>query len=421
MINKFIAFDIEMPSQHMSRISAIGITVVCDGEITEKLYYLVNPETPFDPYVIDLVGITPEMVENEPAFPEIWEKIKDIMSDGVLVAHGAPGDMKTLCGCLKSYGIEWKDKAQYICTCRVGLEVYKEYEHYSLDYMCDTLGFPLKHHHALSDSEGCAMLMLHYINKGVDTDSFIQEFDVVKCRNANKKKAPRKKRNFTDKVISHLQKMKSKAYREAFISTHPHLDPETVIGVKEGALRQYAESLIKTNRAPDYISSPEHKYYEENNLHAIIVSKTKKLSAAFKRIDEFLPYVNDTATCRLLVPYIFKKRQFELTEKIGHWLSSDEVYTQFFALEAIEKYFIRKEYLTLWADKIAGIEASEPFLERKKAVVFSKALVLCTDTAAKIFIENKLGVTTHNKAVELALNNDSITQEKKELIQNLIR
>ena len=118
MINSFVAFDIEMPSQHKPRISAIGITLVKDGIITEKAYYLVNPEIKFDPYVIELVGITPEMVANEPTFPEIWKKIKDIMSEGVLVAHGAPGDMKALCGCLKSYGIEWKEKAQYICTCR---------------------------------------------------------------------------------------------------------------------------------------------------------------------------------------------------------------------------------------------------------------------------------------------------------------
>ena len=66
MINSFVAFDIEMPSQHKPRISAIGITLVKDGIITEKAYYLVNPEIKFDPYVIELVGITPEMVANEP-------------------------------------------------------------------------------------------------------------------------------------------------------------------------------------------------------------------------------------------------------------------------------------------------------------------------------------------------------------------
>ena len=76
MSERFIAFDLEMPGQKDLRISAIGITVVEDGEIVDSYYHLVNPETEFDPFVIDLVGITPEMVENEPTFPEIWRDIE---------------------------------------------------------------------------------------------------------------------------------------------------------------------------------------------------------------------------------------------------------------------------------------------------------------------------------------------------------
>ncbi len=420
MINSFVAFDIEMPSQHKPRISAIGITVVENGIITDKAYYLVNPETNFDPYVIELIGITPEMVANEPTFPEIWEKIKDVMSKSVLVAHGAPGDMKALCGCLKSYGIEWKEKAQYICTCRVGLEKYPEYEHHSLDYMCEKIGFPLMHHYALSDSEGCAMLMLDYIDKGVDIDSYIQEFDVLKCRNANKKKRPQKKRTFREKVTYNLYKMQNKKLREFFVTTHAHIPPESVIGVKEGALRQYAQRLLKTNRASDYIKLLPHDFYEENNLHAILVSKTKKLSASFSRIDEFLPYVNDTATCSLLVPSIFKKRQPELTEKIDLWLGSDDPYTKFFALEVIERFFVSEEYIKLWCEKLTVHEA-ENFLNRKKALIFAKALIACTESVAPVFREDMLNEVTHNKALETALKNENLSEEKRSILQNLIR
>ncbi len=420
MINSFVAFDIEMPSQHKPRISAIGITVVENGIITDKAYYLVNPEVKFDPYVIELIGITPEMVANEPTFPEIWEKIRDIMSEGVLVAHGAPGDMKALCGCLKSYGIEWKGKAQYICTCRVGLEKYPEYEHHSLDYMCEKIGFPLMHHYALSDSEGCARLMLDYIEKGVDIDSYIQEFDVIKCRNANKKRKPQKKRTFREKVTGHLHRMHNKKYREFFVGTHPHIAPESIIGVKEGALRQYAQKLFETNRASDYIKLLPHDFYEENNLHAIIVSKTKKLGTAFSRIDEFLPYVNDTVTCRLLVPSIFKKRQNELKDKIPFWLGSDNPYAKFFALEVIERFFMGEEDIKLWCEMLT-VNENESFLNRKKAAILAKALVSCTESVAHIFREKMLNEVTHNKALETALKDENLSDEKRNILQNLIR
>lgn len=420
MINRFVAFDIEMPSQHKPRISAIGITAVENGEIKEKAYYLVNPEVKFDPYVVELIGITPEMVANEPTFPEIWENIKDVMSSAVLVAHGAPGDMKALCGCLKSYGIEWKEKAQYICTCRVGLEKYPEYEHHSLDYMCQKIGFPLMHHYALSDSEGCAKLMLDYIDKGVDIDSYIQEFDVIKCCNTNKKRKSQKKRTFREKVTRQLFRLQNKKLRESFIGTHPHIDPERVIGVKEGALRQYAEKLLETNRASDYIKLLPHDFYEENNLHAILISKTKKVKTAFERIDAFLPFVNDTATCRLLVPAAFKKRQKELLPKIELWLKSGEPYTEFFALEIIERFFISEEYLKCWKDYLCK-ESEETFLKRKKASVLSRALISCPESVADIFKENSLNAETHNKAIELALRNENLSAAKRELLKQMIR
>lgn len=420
MTHSFVAFDIEMPSQRKPRISAIGITAVENGEITEKAYYLVNPETDFDPYVVDLIGITPEMVESEPTFPEIWEKIKDIMSKGILVAHGAPGDMKTLCGCLKSYGIQWKEKAQYICTCRVGLEKYPEYEHHSLDYMCEQIGFPLIHHYALSDSEGCARLILDYIAKGVDLDSYIQEFDVIKCRNANQKRKPQKKRTLKEKVTHILFKMQNEKLRDYFLSTHPHIPAESVIGVKEGSLRQYAEKLLKTNRASDYIKLLPHDFYEENNLHAILVSKTKKLSTALERIESFLPYVNDTTTCRLLVPYAFKKRQPELTEKLTLWLSSHEAYTRYFALEVIDRFYIDTEYMSLWQEILSDDE-EENFLKKKKAVILSKALITCTESVASLFTENKLNEVTRNKALKMALEKESLSDEKREVLKSLIK
>ncbi len=421
MINRFIAFDIEMPSQRKSRISAIGITVVEDGEIKQKAHYLINPEVKFDPYVIELIGITPEMVANEPTFPVVWEEIKDIMSSGVLVAHGAPGDMKVLCGCLKSYGIEWKEKAEYICTCRVGLDKYPEYEHHSLDYMCEKIGFPLMHHYALSDSEGCARLMLDYIKNGTDIDSYIQEFDVIKCHNVGQKRKTQKKRCFKDKVTYQLQKMENKSLRETLIASHEHIDAETIIGVKEGSLRQYAEKLLQSNRASDYIRLLPHSFYEENNLHAMLVAKTKKLSVAIKRINDFLPYVNDTATCRLLVPSIFKKRQSQLTEQLTEWLTDNKPYTVFFALEVIERYFVKEEYMPLWREEIFSANYSEAFLKRKKASVLAKALIVCTESVADLFKNKALEETTHNKALELALKDDKLTEEKRALLQNMIR
>ena len=59
---RYAAFDVETPNYRNDRISAIGITVLEDGQVVRELSTLVDPETHFDPFNVDLTGITPEAV-----------------------------------------------------------------------------------------------------------------------------------------------------------------------------------------------------------------------------------------------------------------------------------------------------------------------------------------------------------------------
>ena len=103
----FVAFDIEMPTQAVYAISAIGVTIVRDNKIKKRFYTLVNPETGFSKYVIKLIGITPEMVKDAPTLPKVWEEIGEYFTCGdIIVSHGAHGDILTLIGALQRYKIE---------------------------------------------------------------------------------------------------------------------------------------------------------------------------------------------------------------------------------------------------------------------------------------------------------------------------
>ena len=56
---RYIVFDVETPNGRNHRMSAIGVCEVEDGEITRKFYSLVNPETHFERFNMELTGITP--------------------------------------------------------------------------------------------------------------------------------------------------------------------------------------------------------------------------------------------------------------------------------------------------------------------------------------------------------------------------
>ncbi len=164
---RFIAFDVETPNYRNDRMSAIGITVVQDGEIAEEFFSLVDPETYFDPFNTQLTGISAETVKNAPAFPQVWQRIGPLLSDGLIVAHNAVFDLGVLKNCLCAYGIVWKPYVRYLCTVQMGRRLLPGMSH-RLNVMCDYYGIALDHHQALSDSRACAMILMKYLEGGAD-------------------------------------------------------------------------------------------------------------------------------------------------------------------------------------------------------------------------------------------------------------
>ena len=168
---RYIAFDVETPNARNDRISAIGVTVIEDGVITEEFYTLVNPETSFDNFNIELTGISPERVADAPAFPAVWAKIRRAMGSGILVAHNAPFDLGVLGKCLQAYGIGWKASVPYLCTVQIGRKKLPGMSH-RLNAMCDYYGIDLRHHQADSDSHACAEILLRYMEKDWNLEEF---------------------------------------------------------------------------------------------------------------------------------------------------------------------------------------------------------------------------------------------------------
>jgi len=182
MDHRYVAFDVETPNYANNRISAIGITVIEDGRVTGDFYTLVNPETRFDPFNIQLTGITPKMVAGKPTFSELWEQIEPILSSGLLIAHNAPFDMGVLAQCLNDYQIAWQPFACYACTCAMGRACYPNLSNHRLNTLCDYLHLDLDHHNAGSDSRACAELLLDYMRRGLNPERFLRRYDLAQRR-----------------------------------------------------------------------------------------------------------------------------------------------------------------------------------------------------------------------------------------------
>ena len=174
-MSRFIVFDVETPNYQNNRMSAIGITVIENGEIVDDYYSLVNPETHFDYFNTQLTGISEKTVKDSPTFPQVWQ----YMSSGMIVAHNAVFDLSVLKKCLRDYDIQWKPYVRYVCTIQTGRRLLPGISH-KLNDMCDYYGIALDHHKASSDSRACAEILLRYLAAGADIRQHIRTYSFTK-------------------------------------------------------------------------------------------------------------------------------------------------------------------------------------------------------------------------------------------------
>ena len=76
-----------------------------------------------------------------------------------------------------------------------------------------------------------------------------------------------------EKIEEHLFKLQDKKYKELQEKIISNIDPNTIIGVRTKELRDYAKSLVKNNLYLSFLTELPHKYFDENQLHAFIISE----------------------------------------------------------------------------------------------------------------------------------------------------
>lgn len=151
--NDFIALDVETAQGKRWSICQIGLAIVENGEIKQCFSQLIQPpNNKYSKRNINVHRITPEITENEPTFPVIWEQIYPIIENKKLVAHSAEFDIDCLIQTLRYYDLEIPN-FEYDCTyTKTGLK---------LKDACRAYKIPLdKHHNAEYDAEACAKLYL---------------------------------------------------------------------------------------------------------------------------------------------------------------------------------------------------------------------------------------------------------------------
>ena len=227
------------------------------------------------------------------------------------------------------------------------------------------------------------------------------------------------KEDIAVKVQKQLFELQDLKYRDFHAKLMPTIDKEKVIGVRTPALRSYAKQFGKTEEAKEFIKVLPHKYYEENNLHGMLLEQIKDYDELIIELEKFLPHIDNWATCDLLSLRIVKKNLKDFLEKINKYIKSDQPYTIRFGISMLMKHYLDDNFKIEYANKVAGVQSEEYYVNMMRAWYFATALAKQYDSIIPFIEEKKLDVWTHNKAIQKSIESYRITPEQKEYLRTL--
>ena len=241
-----------------------------------------------------------------------------------------------------------------------------------------------------------------------------------------------------EKILEKLMKLKDKKYAKFQSKLIPTINSKTIIGVRTPNLRELAKKLIKLDgvdkKAIDkFLQKLPHKYFDENQLHAFLISEIKNFNICIKKVNEFLPYIDNWATCDQLSPKSFRKNKESLLKYINKWIKSKSTYTIRFAIGMLMQHFLDDDFDKKYLDMVSNVKykslktnsidnkiisaSTDPdkyYVEMMRAWYFATALAKQYNDTLPYIKNHKLKTWTHNKTIQKALESFRVSGKHKE-------
>ena len=222
-----------------------------------------------------------------------------------------------------------------------------------------------------------------------------------------------------EKVREELYKLQDTQYADFSAKLSPDMKREDFIGVRTPALKEMAKKMVKDGTGEEYIKHLPHKYFEENQLHAFIISLEKDFDAAIEKVETFLPFIDNWATCDQLRSKAFAKHSDKLLPYIDNWLASDRTYTIRFGIGALMCYFLDDKFKKEYIAKVAAVTSEEYYIKMMVAWYFATALAKQWEATVPYIEKRKLPDWVHRKTIQKAVESFRVTDDHKAYLRTL--
>ena len=208
-------------------------------------------------------------------------------------------------------------------------------------------------------------------------------------------------------------------YKSFHCKLMPTVDPGTVLGVRVPALRKLTKTFYNTPEASKFLNTLPHTYYEENNVHGLLISALRSYEETAAALDAFLPFVDNWATCDLISPRAFQRHPPQLPEKTRSWMASSHPYTVRFGIGVLLRFYLDTQFAPEQLEWVAGVHSDAYYVNMMIAWYFATALAKQYEAALPYLLEKRLAPWIHNKTIQKAIESNRIAPEQKQLLRQL--
>jgi 3-methyladenine DNA glycosylase AlkD len=220
-------------------------------------------------------------------------------------------------------------------------------------------------------------------------------------------------------IQARLFALQDVSYRDFQCRLMPTVPAQRVIGVRMPALRQLAREIKGTPEAETLLRQLPHAYYEEDNLHGLLIEQIKDYALAVEALNAFLPYVDNWATCDLLNPRAFRSRPPELPQQCRMWMESGEVYSVRFGIGVLMRHYLEETFQPDYLAWVAAADSEEYYISMMVAWYFATALAKQKEGTLPYLQHRQLSRQTHNRAIQKAVESFRLSGEEKAYLKTL--
>ena len=239
-------------------------------------------------------------------------------------------------------------------------------------------------------------------------------------------------------LLKRLQAEQELKYRDFHASLLPNIDKKSIIGVRVPTMRKIAKEFAAADSAggsmgaktvpadvAKFLDKLPHRYFEENQVHLFVVERIKDFDECLRRIEQFLPYIDNWAVCDGKSPKALLKDEPRFLASIEKWLKSREPYAVRFLkwVAAIDENLFDDSDTGCAGSSKPAKQAAMPtdryYVQMVIAWYFATAFAKQWAATFPYIEKRRLSPWIHAKAIQKACESYRITDAQKAILRGL--